>query len=119
MATWPTTLPQCPQNRGYSENIGALIIRSRTDAGPAKMRRRGNRPQTMSVLFVMNETQIETLDTFINDTIKSVGRFDFLHPRTGETVEVRFVPSGDGDLYKIGYVGPNVWEISMNFEILP
>ena len=119
MATWPTTLPQCPLNQGYKENIGSLIIRSGMDAGPAKMRRRGNRPQTMSLKFSMNQTQIDTLDTFINDTIKAVGRFDFTHPRKGSLVSVRFIPGQSGELYTIDYVNYDIWFVSMDFEVLP
>lgn len=119
MATWPTTLPQCPTINGYSENIGSLIIRSGTDAGPAKMRRRGNRPQTMHVRFTMNQDQIDTLDTFINTTIKAVGRFDFTHPRKNTLVEVRIIPTGEGELYTIDYMAPDLWSISMTFEVLP
>ena len=54
---WPLSLPQKP-NTNYSESGGVLIIRSPTDAGPAKQRRRGNKPQVLSMNFDMTDAQV-------------------------------------------------------------
>ena len=115
---WPVGLPQRP-NTNYTETGGVLIIRSSMDAGPAKQRRRGARPQGLSLSFDMSDAQVAILDTFVKITISGIARFGFTHPRTGVIVEVRIVPSGDGQLYSLAYNGPNHWVVSMSMEVLP
>ena len=53
---WEPTLPQVPQ-KGFSESIGALILRTPMDAGPAKQRYRGRRSNTMQLTFIMTTQQ--------------------------------------------------------------
>lgn len=115
---WPTTLPQNPQD-GFSETSGVLIIRTQTDAGPAKMRRKGARTQTMNCTFNMSTAQVSTLETFTQDTLRGTARFDFVHPRTTSVVEVRLVPQQDGQLYSISYITNDYWSVSMQMEVLP
>lgn len=115
---WPLSLPQKP-NTNYSESGGVLIIRSPTDAGPAKQRRRGNKPQVLSMNFDMTDAQVSTFETFVKDTIKGVARFGFSHPRTNASIEVRIVPSGDGELYQLQYLSPGYWTVTFSMEVLP
>jgi hypothetical protein len=115
---WPLTLPQSPQ-KGFTESIGALILRTSMDAGPAKQRYRGKRSNDMQVSFIMTTAQVSTLSTWITDTIKGTARFGFTHPRTQTIVETRIVPTGDGVLFTSAYLAPGYWNISLNFEILP
>lgn len=122
---WPTALPQSPQ-KGFTETVGASIIRSQTDKGPAKQRYRGKSPNTMSLEFIMTTSQVTTLETFVNNSpsqnpagIKTVGRFNFTHPRTNSSVEVRIVPQGDGQLFSYQYLAPGYWNVSVTFEIMP
>lgn len=115
---WPVTLPQKPNNN-YSETSGVLLLRTTMDAGPAKLRRRGQRPATLQVTFEMSTAQVETLRAFTQDTLKGTARFGFTHPRTNEIVEVRIVPQQDGALFNIGYILPEFWTISMQMEVLP
>ena len=115
---WPTTLPQSPQ-KGFTESIGALILRTSMDAGPAKQRYRGKRSNDMQVSFIMTTAQVSTLSTWITDTIKGVARFGFTHPRTQTIVETRIVPTGDGELFNAAYLAPGYWNISLKLEILP
>jgi len=120
---WPTTLPQSPQ-KGFTESIGANIIRSPMDAGPAKMRYRGKSPNQMNLSFIMTTAQVDTLETFVNDTLKGVKRFSFKHPRyAGQqnqpTVEVRIVPQNGGQSYQLQYMAPGYWTVTTQFEILP
>lgn len=116
--TWPAVLPQVPQ-RGFSESIGLNILRTPMDMGPAKQRRRSNRPSTMSVSFLMTTTQVAALENFCFNTIRGVARFNFVHPRTGSSVEVRVVPQQDGELFKVQYTAPTYWTVTLNLEILP
>jgi len=115
---WPVSLPQKP-NTNYSESGGVLVVRSPMDSGPAKERKRGNRPQTLSLNFDMTDAQVVTLETFVKSTINGVARFGFTHPRTNASIEVRLIPSGDGQLYDIKYLSPGYWSVSLNMEVLP
>lgn len=115
---WPPGLPQSPQ-KGFSEERGVLILRTPMDAGPAKMRKRGARPNTLNVSFMMTKVQVDTLDTFIQDTIKGTARFGFPHPRTSAVVETRIVPQDGGTMYSLAHVAPGFYTISLQLEILP
>jgi hypothetical protein len=115
---WPGTLPQnVAQN--YAETGGALILRTPMDAGPAKLRRRGMRPQTLQVSLDMTTAQVAIMETFILDTLRGTSRFGFPHPRLQSEAEVRLVPSSDGQLYGITYKSPNCWTVALALEILP
>ena len=117
---WPTTgnFPQAPQ-KGFTESVGVNIIRSQMDSGPAKMRRRSNAPNTMSLSFILTTAQVSTLETWVKNDIKGVARFGFTHPRTQAIIEARLVPSGDSELFQLKYLAPGYWETSFTFEILP
>lgn len=115
---WPPTLPQMPLNN-YSETTGVLVIRTQPDAGPAKMRRRGQRPDTLNVQYDMSTAQVETLRSFIQDTLQGTTRFGYTHPRTGQVVEVRVVPQNDGQMFTTSYLLPNYWQVSLQLEVLP
>lgn len=115
---WPLSLPQMPLSN-YSETIGVMIVRTQTDMGPAKMRRRGKRPDALSVQYNMSTTQVETLRGFIQDDLMGTTRFGYTHPRTGQVVEVRIVPQSDGQLFTLAYILPDYWQVSMQLEVLP
>lgn len=117
--TWPITLPQTPLAGSFSESVGFNYIRSPMDAGPAKIRKRSNQASPMSMAFIMNNTQLGYLKTFVETTISGVARFYFDHPRTGETMEVRIVPSSDGALYSIVQSAPDYYTVSISMERLP
>lgn len=115
---WPASLPQVPQ-KGYSEDIGLNVLRTPMDSGPAKMRRRAKKPDTLNVSFLLTTTQAESLKSFVLDTLQGVARFGFPHPRTNQTVEARIIPSQDGIYYKLQYAAPGYYSASMQLEILP
>lgn len=117
--TWPVTLPTSVDSSDYSESSGVLTLVSPMDAGPAKMRRRGQKPSRFNVSYLMTDTQIATLDTFIKTTLRGTARFDYAHPRTGTTLEVRFVPSQDGEYYSISYYTYGLYKISFMLEQMP
>lgn len=115
---WHTSLPQSPQ-KGFQETVGINIIRSTMDSGPAKQRVRSKRPTQLSLSFIMTSTQTDTLESFVTNTLKGTKRFDFIHPRTGNSVECRIVPMGDGEFYTLQYMAPGYWQVSLKFEVLP
>jgi hypothetical protein len=116
--SWPAGLPQTPQ-KGFSEAGGALILRTQTDSGPAKERRRGRSPNTMQVSFVWTDEQTATFENFVENTLRGTKRFTFAHPRTKQSVEVRIMPQGSGTLYNIAYLAPGYTTVSLQLEILP
>jgi hypothetical protein len=92
---WPGTLPASP-NYGWVETKLSNVVRSETDAGPAKVRRRYTRAnRKMSLSMHLTTAQVATLDTFHTTTLADgTLRFDFVHPRTGATNSVRFASDG-------------------------
>jgi hypothetical protein len=89
------------------------------DMGPAKMRRRGQRGNILGVSFILTSQQATELDRFIKSDLKGVYRFTFTHPRTNTSVEVRIVPQGEGEFYKLTYLAPGYWNTDLTFEVLP
>jgi hypothetical protein len=116
---WPSTLPQVPQ-KGFQESVGVNVIRSQTDTGPAKQRRRASRPDEMSISFIMTTAQTQTLETFIKDTIRGVSRFQFPHPRKTNTfVDVRIIPGSGGEFFTLQYIAPGYWSTGLKLEVMP
>jgi hypothetical protein len=129
--TWPAKLPQVPQ-KGFTETVGVNIIRSTTDAGPAKQRRRASRPNVMNLSFIMTTAQTQLLEAFITksnaDTstdlpyggLNGVARFTFPHPRIlGTNIDVRIVPGSSGEFFTLTYIAPGYWSTSLQMEIMP
>ena len=121
---WPTTLPQVPQ-KGFTESIGINVLRSQTDAGPAKQRRRASRPNEMNLSILMTtahtqEAFIKNLPTAVPPGISGTNRFIFPHPRIlGTNIEVRIVPGSGGEFFNLQYVAPGYWSTSLKFEVMP
>jgi hypothetical protein len=115
---WPISLPQSPQ-KNFAETGGALILRTPMDSGPAKQRRRGKLASKMTLSFIMTSAQVTTLENFVTNDIKGTARFGFTHPRTNQVVEVRIIPSPEGEMYTASYLAPGYYNISTTFEILP
>lgn len=117
--TWPGSLPQVPQ-KGYTEDKGFILIKTPMDAGPAKIRKRGKRPDMLNVSFIMTSAEVGYLQNFVENTLLGTARFNFPHPRlTGTTSEVRLVPQGEGILYNMSYLAPNYYTVTMQLEVLP
>lgn len=115
---WPVTLPQSVLVQGYSETPPQLSIRTDMDAGVAKVRRRFTssiRPIECNTL--LTAAQVATLDAFYLSTLEGGAlRFEWNHPRTGATVEMRFMeppqytPAGGGVTY---------FNVSLKLEVMP
>jgi hypothetical protein len=116
--TWPLSLPQSPQ-KGYSETGGVLTDRTPQDSGPAKLRYIGNKPQVLSVTFLMTTAQVTTLENFVKNTTRGTARFYFPHPRLSTPVEARIVPQGEGEYYTLSYVAPGYYSVPLILEVLP
>lgn len=115
---WPITLPQLP-NTDFTEMGGVNILRTPVDAGPAKQRKRSNKPQVLQMSFTMSPEQVVIFENFIKDDLKGVTRFAYTHPRLNSIVEVRIIPQSGGDLYSISYLTPVRYNVSLQMEVLP
>lgn len=116
---WPSApFPQVPQ-KGFTESIGVNVLRSSMDMGPAKMRRRGARPSVLNVSFILTSEQAQDLEDFIKSDLLGTRRFNFPHPRTSSVIEVRIVPQGDSEFFKLTYLAPGYWQTDLVFEVLP
>lgn len=91
MVDWPATLR--PNRSGASESPPDNTMRSNMEIGPDKVRRRTTaniRPFMFNML--LDDVGVQTLDDFYTLTTASGSLpFNFVHPRTEETVEARFV----------------------------
>ena len=115
--SWPGGVP-VPQ-KGFTESMGANILRTPMDSGPAKIRYRGKNSGILTVAFLMTTAQVAVLETFLVTTLKGVKRFGFPHPRTGVETEVRLMAESDSALYSVNYRAPGYWDVSLKLEILP
>lgn len=126
---WPPALPQKPQADGYKELMPSNLIRSETDTGPAKVRRRGNaKPVIVSATYVMTTAECATLDSFVYDSLGGGAVcFDWPRPTVGadgqdamQYVRARLQPSSDGiytKTYLSNFVG--LWQVTLTLEIFP
>ncbi len=107
--TWPASLPQRVAVDGYGEGPPDTTVRTRMDAGPAKVRRRftaGVRPLSLQI----------DLDGFFGTTLLGGAlAFDWVHPRTQAAVTLRFVrPPAYRPL-----ASDAAWQAVLQLEILP
>ena len=113
---WPSSLPDKLLQDNYEEQPPDLTVRAEMEEGPDKVRRwgTGNIRPIRGQQFMTN-SQVETLDDFyINTTKGGALRFNWTHPRTGNTVEIRFV---DRPRYTV--LGGLNWRVELNLEIMP
>lgn len=93
MAVWPVGLPASPLIDGFEDKAPDLTIRSSTDTGIDKLRRRytaGVREQKIPIL--MTEAQAVTLDEFYEITLGGgTLEFDYTDPLRGVTKSYRFL----------------------------
>ena len=112
---WPVTLPQLP-DIGLQETAPDLVLRTEMDAGPAKVRRRftaGVR-EFRTTVSPLTAAQVQTLDDFFVNDLTGVLPFDWQIPRSGATVEMRFVEPPRYDA-----IDPTFYRASLSLEVLP
>jgi hypothetical protein len=70
MPVWPPTLPQCLMVDGSAEGFADNVLRSSSDTGPDKTRRRAtSAPRPLQGSMKMTRSQAETLITFFRTTL--------------------------------------------------
>lgn len=123
MPAWPGNLPTHPQY-GWSESPGDSLVRTQTDAGPAKLRRRfTSTPSSFSFQFVMTKAQATRLIQFYENASDAAiagtngGALSITglpHPRDNSASTFRF--SAPPVLTQTAY---NVFRASLRLELLP
>lgn len=111
---WPPMLP-CPLMDGYSDGVQPNVIRSDMDVGPQKLRRRST-ADTVNISFnlLLKSSDVSVLDAFYRVETKSgTLPFNFVHPRTKQTVECRFL-SAPSYGSRSGWYSANI-----SLEVLP
>jgi len=122
--TWPFASTVAPA-LGWSETPGNSVIRSKTDAGPAKLRRRfSSAPSSFSLLFHMSQTEVDRLLTFYDNesdhateagTGGGVLSFDGLaHPRKGTATVFRFLSPP-----VVTQPAPGRYSVAVKLELIP
>ena len=125
-AIWPDTLPRVPLISGYTETMPSTLLRTETETGPAKVRRRGNaKPVTVQASYIFTTEQAEDFDYFVYNVIGGGAIcFDWPRPRfktfDSKYVRARLVPSSDG-LYSKSVVDSTTdfWNVTITLEIFP
>ena len=121
MAVWPATLPQYFEV-GVQDTRQQGFIRSQTDTGPYKQRKRFTATSRfLSGTMLMTGTQRATFETFYKTTLEEgTSEFDFIDPADFSTCSARFtapptlsaVAGGDTS-------GTAQWRVDLALEVLP
>lgn len=101
MADFPDYV--CILYDGYSESFDPAIERTEMERGPPKMATRNS--QVLMKLKVSlrfySAADVASFETWYFDTIKRVGSFNMVHPRTGATISAAFENASIGELYPL------------------
>jgi hypothetical protein len=113
---WPATLPQRLINRGLSVQMAYPVVRSETDGGVAKVRRRFRvGVEKIPGILFLNAAQMAIFRTFYQDTLSGGSlAFAWTHPETDETVLLRFASAPSVSLENLP-----AYEVALNLEVLP
>lgn len=88
---------------GYSEDFDPSILRTEMERGVPKQRLLNSRVMqelNCTILF-SSAADLASFETWYFDTIKRIGWFDFVHPRTRTTVSGRFKEARIGAVQQI------------------
>jgi hypothetical protein len=97
--------------------MGDGRIRSATDTGPGKVRRRTTAMASpLQGRMLMTSAQVAILKTFVEtDLFGGVGVFDFLDPVSRTTKQVRFAET----VPTWSHAGGDIFNVMLTLEILP
>lgn len=115
-AVWPATLPPATEIDQYQETLPELAIRSETEAGPAKVRRRYSAGSvTWQGTLQLSQSQTTALEQFWAETLGGGAlAFEWFHPRTAAPARMRFLASP-----AFRHLSGPLWLAELRIEILP
>ena len=114
---WPAALQQYLNQEGFGLKKGKQTIRSETETGPAKVRRRTTKSvdQMTGSIIIEGKDDFDTFENFYDTTLGAgVLPFEFAHPITLVVEEWRFVGE-----YQYTTLGSDKFRIGMTWEKLP
>lgn len=114
--TWPAGLPQRFLVDGYGEGLRDNLIRSETDIGPAKVRRRATAaPWPLTGSMLMTFAQYETFRDFVEDDLEDGAKTFWLPNQRAEsgTWLVRFTEPASAQPLGVDL------RVSLSLEVLP
>ena len=114
---WPASLPQRPLAEGFSETPPNLLVRSATDIGPAKARRRATTGVTrLKAAFRLTPAQLAIFRSFFASDLQGGALpFTWTHPMSGAIGAFRIVPPLTIEPVAAGLA----WRVSLDLELLP
>lgn len=114
---WPATLPTRVLVDGYAERPADVVLRSKTDTGPGKARRRSTAARRpIKCTIAVDGVQLDDLEAFFDDTLKGGSiPFDWVHPRTGLAATFSF--SSPPEIAP--EPGGATWLVAMQLELHP
>lgn len=114
---WPASLPQRPQADDFSETPPNLLVRSTTDTGPAKVRRRTTAGVTkMRASFRLTAAQLDAFRSFYAVDIEHGALpFSWTHPVTGAAGTYRIAQPPTYAAVAAGVA----WLVTLELELLP
>lgn len=127
---WPPDLPQSPRVSSFAKSSGNNTVRSNTETGPAKVRKRSSSAMSqlqcayrlnrkyracgagkivdqLDLLFVFLE-EGEGMSFWIPDPMKPT-----------EEIKVRIRPEGDDKGVTVQAVSNNIFDVLLNLEVWP
>lgn len=121
MAVWPIPLPQYLEI-GAQDTRQQGFIRSNTDTGPYKQRKRFTATSRfLSGSMLLTGTQRATFETFYKTTLsEGTDAFDFIDPVDFGTVSARFTQAPSLSAVSGGNTATTVqWRMDIMLEVLP
>jgi hypothetical protein len=120
-AAWPSGVPECVTLETFGSGVGNGLLRTETEMGPPKVRRRFTavtRPLVGTV--VMSYAQLATLETFIANTLAGGSLpFTISSQRGGADVLAMFAAEQGSDLLPWTKAGQGKVAVQLNLIILP
>lgn len=113
-ATWPASLPS-PTDEGMSyAPLMDNVITSQVETGAPKRRRRFTAvPDKATITLVLTQSQMATLDTFVQTTLADVLPFDWKDFRDGSPATYVFTKR---PTYTLFAVGANLWKATLELQ---
>lgn len=114
MYGWPSTLPTYPDDGSYSETPHNLVVISRPEIGPPKIRKRSTSgPIRVEARYTLTATQAATFASFFNYyTEGGSERFIWPHPRLEYNVEAAFI-----DVPSLNNIGYDRYTVNVELEL--
>lgn len=113
---WPVELQKYINTDSFNYAYGSTVLRSEMDLGPAKVRRRATKSVDMiDGAIDLPMVDFTIFDYFFRTQVNGGARvFDFAHPITRATIQVRFKTEP-----QIKAKGGTTFVVSMSLEVMP